>query len=300
MKKFSKREIAGALACISFFGNKASAMNQSEVKNLGNIDRAGEVAFGNKNLKDKVPAPPKFLPKKFYPLWITLSVLGLSAVVILGILGIKKLCSKDSGDQGKTPSGTFYHGLGKFKNIEELKNTWNDKEVFFGSGPDENSPIGKELVELRTKNKKFGEFLDRDHSEESDLAKLKIEYINGTTDSYTFSNCAEIRFDDKGNFECYDNKGEKLNLLKYERFFIDYIAKYTKEKLGILPCLVHHDGKHCFYFKFSLDASNKEFREDKLINCGEHTSLKFCFSTHISCSEPDILCDLEVWRKKTS
>ena len=125
MKKFSKREIAGLLTCMSFFGNKTSAMNQSEVKNLGNIDRAGEVAFGNKNLKDKVPAPPKFLPKKFYPLWITLSVLGLSTVVILGILGIKKLCSKDSGDQGETPNWTFYYGFGKFKNIEELKDAWN-------------------------------------------------------------------------------------------------------------------------------------------------------------------------------
>ena len=300
MKKFSKREIAGVLACMSFFGNKTSAMNQSEVKNLGNIDRAGEMASGNKNLKDKVPVPPKGLPKKFYPLWIALSALGLSAVVILGILGIKKLCSKDSGDQGKTPNGIFYQGLGNFGRIEELKNAWESEDVIGKGVLGKNSPIGKELVELRTDKKEFGEFLDRDHSEESELAKLKIEYINGTTDSYPFSNCAEIRFDDKYNFECYDNKGKKLKLLQWERSFIDYIAKYTKEKLGILPCLVHYDGKHCFYFRFSLDASNKEFREDKLINFGEHTSLKLCFGTHISCSEPDILCDLEVWRKKTS
>lgn len=100
----------------------------------------------------------------------------------------------------------------------------------------------------------------------------------------------------------FGNKTSAMNQSEVKNLgnIIDYIAKYTKEKLGILPCLVHYDGKHCFYFKFSLDASNKEFREDKLINCGEHTSLKFCFGTHISCSKPDILCDLEVWRKKTN
>lgn len=298
MKKFSKREIAGLLACMSFFGNKTSAMNQSEVKNLGTIGRTGEEASGNKNSKNKIQAPPKGLPKKFYPLWITLSALGFSAVAIFGILGIKKLCSKGSGDQGKTPNGIFYQGLGNFGRIEELKNAWESEDVIGKGVLGKNSPIVKELVKLRTDKKEFGEFLDRDHSEESELAKLKIEYINGTTDSYPFSNCAEIRFDDKYNFECYDNKGKKLKLLQWERSFIDYIAKYTKKKLGILPCMVNHDGKHSFYFKFSFDASNKEFREDKLINCGKHTSLKFCFGTHISCFGPDILCDLEVYGKK--
>ena len=250
MKKFSKREIAGVLACMSFFGNKTSAMNQSEVKNLGNIDRAGEMASGNKNLKDKVPAPPKFLPKKFYPLWIALSALGLSAVVILGILGIKKLCSKD-GDQGETPNGTFYQGLGNFGSIEELKDAWNDKEVFFGDGPDKNSTIGKKLVKLITDNKEFDEFLKRDHLQESELANIKGDELSKEGYNF-FSSYAEIRFDDKGSFECY-HKGKKLNLLKWERFFIDYIAKYTKEKLGILPCMVHYDGEHRFYFGFSFD-----------------------------------------------
>ncbi len=296
MKKFSKREIAGALACMSFFGNKTSAMNQSEIKNLGAVGKAGEVASGNKNLKDKVPAPPKGLPKKFYPLWIALSALGLSAVVILGILGIKKLCSKDSGDQGETPNGTFYQGLGNFGSIEELKDAWNDKEVFFGDGPDKNSTIGKKLVKFITDNKEFDEFLKRDHLQESELANIKGDELSKEGYNF-FSSYAEIRFDDKDNFECYDNKGKKLNLLKWERLFINYIAKYTKDKLGVLPCLVSYDGKCSFYFRFSLDANSEDFKKDLTINYDGHTLLKYFFGSHISLD--NILCDLEVWGKKT-
>ena len=223
MKKFSRKNIAIALACVSF-GNKTSAMNRT-VKSLETVG----VTSGNKNLKNKIPAPPKDLPKKFYPLWIALSAFGLSAMTILGILGIKKLCSKDSGDQGETPNGTFYYGLGKFGSVEKLKKAWG---ASCGEGQD--SHIGKELVKLRAENEAFVKFLYQDNTQESELAKLKTEYANDK-DYYTFSGCAEIRFDDKSNFECYDNKGKKLNLLKWERFFIDYIAKYTKNKLGILP-----------------------------------------------------------------
>jgi hypothetical protein len=235
-------------------------------------------------------------------LWIALSALGLSAVVILGILGIKKLCSKDSGDQGETPNGTFYYGLGKFKNIEELKNAWNDEEVFFGDGPDENSTIGKKLVKLITDNKEFDEFLKRDHLQESELANIKGDELSKEGYNF-FSSYAEIRFDDKGSFECY-HKGKKLNLLKWERFFIDYIAKYTKEKLGVLPCLVSYDGKCSFYFRFSLDANSEDFKKDLSINYDEHTWLKRRFGSHIPIYKGSVqsvlLCDLEVWGKKTN
>lgn len=296
MKKFSKREIAGLLACMSFFGNKTSAMNQSEVKNLGTIGRAGGAASGNKNSKNKIPAPPKGLPKKFYPLWIALSALGLSAVVILGILGIKKLCSKDSGDQGETPNGTFYYGLGKFKNIEELKDAWNSKDCFCGPQPDKNSTIVCELVKLIKDNKEFGEFLKGDHKQESELASIKGDFGIGE-DYHPFSSYAEIRFDDKDNFECYDNKGKKLNLLTWERFFIDYIAKYTKNKLGILPCMVQYDGELSFYFIFSFDASSEDFKENRCIN-SEDTLIRTILNTHVSSFDSEIFFELELCGKK--
>ena len=215
MKKFSRKNIAIALACASF-GNKTSAMNRT-VKSL----EAVGVASDNKNLKNKIPTPPRDLPEKFYPLWIALSAIGLSTAVILGILGIKKLCNKDPGDQGETPNGTFYYGLGKFGSIEELKKAWGAS-----CGEGQGSPIGKALVKLRTDNKEFGQFLDQDHSKESELANIKGD--NMSKEGYhSFSDYAEIRFDDKGNFECYDNKGKKLNLLEWERFFIDYIAIFV-------------------------------------------------------------------------
>lgn len=301
MKKFSKRQIAGLLACVLFIGNKTSAMNQSEVKSLGTIGKAGEVTPDDKNLKNKIPAPPEDLPKNFYPLWIALSLLGFSAAVILGVLGIKKLCNKDSGGQEKTPSGTFYQGLGKSKNIEELKNAWESENVFCEGTVGKESRIGKKLLKLISDNKEFGQFLFQGqfsvqgHKQESELAKLKVEYLNDK-DRYTFGAMAEIRFDDKGNFECY-YKGKKLNLLKYERFFIDYIAKYTKEKLGILPCMVHYDGEHRFYFGFSFDASNKEFREDVKINYEKNTLLKQIFRSRIVLS--NIECELDMWGKQT-
>lgn len=300
MKKFSRKNIAIALACVSFFGNNTSAMNNTKLKQKSKLSaKSGKnMASGNKNLKDKVPAPPKGLPKKFYPLWITLSALGLSAVAILGILGIKKLCSKDSGDQGKTPNGTSYHGLGKFGSIEELKKNWG---VSCGDGQD--SPTSKALAKLIAENEAFVKFLNQDNTQESELAKLKTEYAN-EKDYYTFSGYAEIRFDDKDSFECYDNKGKKLNLLKWEHFFIDYIAKYTKDKLGILPCMVQYDGKHSFYFKFSVDASSEDFRKDVCINYEKHTLLEKRFSSHTPIydkgpADAVLLCELEVWGKKT-
>ena len=231
MNKFGRRKIALALACASVFGGKTQATNINKPQSSQTLEEVEGDASGNKNLKNKISTPPKDLPKKFYPLWIALSALGLSAVAILGILGIKKLCSKDSGDQGETPNGPFYYGLGNYGSIEELKKAWYADDVFCDENPVSDHAVGEKLLKLISGNKEFDDFLGQDHKQESELAKLGTEYLNDK-DRYTFSGYAEIRFDDKGNFECYDNKGKKLNLLSWERFFIDYIAKYTKQKLG--------------------------------------------------------------------
>jgi len=86
--------------------------------------------------------------------------------------------------------------------------------------------------------------------------------------------------------------------LPWERFFIDYIAKYTKQKLGILPCMVEHDGGHCFYFIFSFDASSEDFKKDVCINYDKHTLLNQLFGSHISLG--NMVCELNMWGKKTN
>ena len=270
MTKFSKKNMAILLVYTSLLASNASSMNQQDIKIPKVV--SGEIcASDDKDLKKKFPTKPKGINSKFYPLYGALSVLGVSA---LAICCVKKLCS--------------------FVKIEKLKKIWQNANVLGEGVLGAQSPIGKQLVKLRTDNPEFGRFLDQDHSQDSELATLQGDQLSKTGYNF-FSNYAELRFDGQGGFDCYHN-GKKINLLYWERFFIKFIVDYTKDKLGILPCMVRHDGLHSFYFEFAFNLNNEDFKKDSVVDYNKHTLIKNLFSTHIN---PDntILCQLDMWGK---
>ena len=228
MEKFSRKRIAILLVSLSVSGSKSSAMNKSETK--VESSRSLEAVSDNKNLKNKISAPPKDLPKNLKPLYYTLAALGIPITLILIILGVK-FFGKKSDDQKQNTKGEVYYGLGKFKSIEDLKDAWEEN---FG---DYNNPASSFVDYLKKIDEKYTEEFKKEVNKEVTTELIK-----------SGDSGAKIYFNGD-NFDCYNNLDKKLNLTDYEREIISGIAKLFKDSLGIRPCSVRRF-PHSFYFDF--------------------------------------------------
>lgn len=246
MGKFSKKRIAILLASLSVSGGKSSAMNKSETK--VESSRSLETVKGgaisdNKNLNNKIPAPPQNLPKNLKPLYYALAAFGISIAVVLVTLGVEFFGKKPNKKNNKIDS----------QNDKKINQEKPKGKVFVVQGTiEEVKKKGDEFFGHLDTNRKYGEW----HKQNLSFDKKVLDANGGLNNKHCL-----IYFEESSNdFECWEiDKNEKLlckvEISEFEKKVIKKHIDLFKDKLNIIPSYVSRFGNG---FRFGFDFSSGE------------------------------------------